>query len=290
MTRDEYEKKLQALKDQSQRAVIARLPKLENQAYAVLLEWIDANLDIKGGHFVANAQAAAALNSFTDVYMSTLTELSDYRGSVGQYLKNFRPMRDVIEEFQRTQGLDIRRANLGAVQEIVVNEIINRYSENGLNEGFVQPLRELLFNNITSGTSKTGARAQLKDFIKSGKDTTGKLGRYMEQTAQQGVDSYTGAINTRIMQTFEINTMIVSGSLIATSSTQCRFVINELNGLLDREDWEEVVSIAGDELIEGTTFENLPFNKLHWGCRHEFTPAVLSEAERRIVSKPKTNK
>jgi hypothetical protein len=290
MTPEEYEKKLQALKDQSQRAVIARLPKLENQAYAVLLEWIDANLDIKGGHFVANAQAAAALNSFTDVYMSTLTELSDYRGSVGQYLKNFRPMRDVIEEFQRTQGLDIRRANLGAVQEIVVNEIINRYSENGLNEGFVQPLRELLFNNITSGTSKTGARAQLKDFIKSGKDTTGKLGRYMEQTAQQGVDSYTGAINTRIMQTFEINTMIVSGSLIATSSTQCRFVINELNGLLDREDWEEVVSIAGDELIEGTTFENLPFNKLHWGCRHEFTPAVLSEAERRIVSKPKTNK
>lgn len=290
MTPEEYEKKLQALKDQSQRAVIARLPKLENQAYAVLLEWIDSNLDIKGGHFVANSQAAAALNRFTDVYMSTLTELSDYRGSVGQYLKNFRPMREVIEEFQRTQGLDIRRANLGSVQEIVVNEIINRYSENGLNEGFVQPLRELLFNNITAGTSKGDAREQLKGFIKSGKDTTGKLGRYMEQTAQQGVDSYTGAINTRIMQTFEINTMIVSGSLIATSSTQCRFVINELNGLLDREDWEEVVSIAGDELIEGTTFENLPFNKLHWGCRHEFTPAVLSEVERRIISKPKTNK
>jgi hypothetical protein len=290
MTPEEYEKRLNELKNRSQRAVIGKLPDLERQAYAVLLEWIDANLDIRNGHLVANDRAAAALGNFTDVYMSALTELSDYRGSVGQYLKNFNTMSEVIERFQRSKGLDIRRANLGAVQEVVINEIINRYSENGLNQGFVQPLRELLFSNVASGTSKIDARSQLRDFIVSGKDTTGKLGRYLEQTAQQGVDSYTGAINTRIMQTFEINTMIVSGSLIATSSDQCRFVINELNGIIDREDWPEVEDVAGDELIEGTTFDNLPFNKLHWGCRHEFTPAVLSEAERRNISKPKTNK
>lgn len=290
MTPEEYIKRMAELKAQTERAVIKELPSLERQAYQIVLDFIDANLDTQNGRLVANDRAARALNNFTDLYLAALTELSDYQGSVGQYLKNLRDMQSVIQDFQATdQGLDLRRANLGAVQEVVINEIINRYTENGLNPGFVQPLRQVLFNNVVSGTNKLDAKQELRDFIVSGKDSTGKLSRYLEQTAQQGVDSYTGAINTRIMQTFGVNTMIVSGSLIATSSAQCRFVINELNGLIDREDWPEVESIAGDELIEGTTFDNLPFNKLHWGCRHEFTPAVLTKAQRNAVSQ-KTNK
>jgi hypothetical protein len=191
-------------------------------------------------------------------------------------------------EFQKSQNVNVKQARLGAVQELVVGELINRYSDNGLNPGFVQPLRELLFNNITGGLNKSEAMAQLRDFIESGKDTTGKLHRYLEQTAQQGVDSYTGAINTRIMQTFKIETYIMSGSLIDTSSPQCRFGIKKLNGIIDRKDWPKLKAIAEKNgLIEGTTFDNLPINKLHWGCRHEFTPVTLTAKQREnLLSNP----
>lgn len=290
MTWEEYNKKLTELRQRAERAVISRGPSLEKLAYQLMVDFVDENFSTRGGRFVIDERVLVALNDFADRYLGAFTESEPYRGAVGQYLKNFDDIQELMERFQRSKGLDLRQARLGAVHEVVVNEILNRYSENGLNPGFVQPMRELLFNNITGGLSKTEAMAQLREFIQGGKDTTGKLQRYLEQTAQQGVDSYTGAVNVRIMQTFDINTMIVSGSLIDTSSVQCRFVINELNGILDREDWPEVEDIAGDELIEGTTFDNLPFNKLHWGCRHEFTPAVLSEAERRNISKPKTNK
>lgn len=290
MTPEEYIKRMEAMKAQAERSIIQQLPSLEKQAYQLVLDFIDANLDVQNGRFVANDRATRALNQFPDLYLAALTELSDYQGAVGQYLKNLRDIASIMSDFNRAdQGLDIRRANIGAVQELVVNEIINRYMENGLNPGFVQPLRQLLFSNIASGTNKMEAMHELRENIIGNKETPGKLWNYLEQTAQQGVDSYTGAINTRIMQTFDINTMIVSGSLIATSSTQCRFVINELNGILDREDWPEVESIAGDELIEGTTFDNLPFNKLHWGCRHEFTPGVLTKSQREAISQ-KTNK
>jgi len=290
MTWEEYNKKLEEIRRRAERSVIGQAPSLEKLAYQLMVDYVDENFTVRGGRFVIDERVLTALNDFVDRYLGAFTTSAQYQGAVGQYLKNFDDLQSLMERFQRSKGLDLRVARLGAVQEVVVNEILNRYSENGLNPGFVQPMRDLLFNNVTSGLSKTEALSQLKEYIAGGKDTTGKLHRYLEQTAQQGVDSYTGAVNTRIMQTFDINTMIVSGSLIATSSTQCRFVINELNGLLDREDWPEVESIAGDELIEGTTFDNLPFNKLHWGCRHEFTPAVLSEAERRNISQPKTNK
>lgn len=290
MTWEEYQKKLAELRARTERAVIERAPSLEKLAYQLMSDYVDENFTVQNGRFVIDERVLSALNDFVDRYLGAFTTSPEYQGAVGKYLKSFDDMQELMERFQRSRGLDLRQAKLGAVQEVVVNEIVNRYSENGLNPGFVQPLRDLLFNNVTGGLSKTEALAQLREHIAGGKDTTGKLQRYLEQTAQQGVDSYTGAVNVRIMQTFDINTMIVSGSLIETSSDQCRFVINELNGILDREDWPEVEDIAGDELIEGTDFDNLPFNKLHWGCRHEFTPAVLSEAERRIISKPKTNK
>lgn len=290
MTPEEYIKRMEELKAQTERSVIQTLPSLERQAYQLVLDYIDSNVDVQNGRLVANERAGRALNNFTDIYLGALTELSDYQGTIGQYLKNLRDIASVMRDFNRVdQGLDIRKANLGATQELVVNEIINRYTENGLNPGFVQPLRQLLFSNIVSGTNKMEAMHELRENIIGNKETPGKLWNYLEQTAQQGVDSYTGAINTRIMQTFDMDTMIVSGSLIATSSTQCRFVVDELNGLLDREDWPEVESIAGEELIEGTTFDNLPFNKLHWGCRHEFTPAVLTKEQRAAISQ-KTNK
>lgn len=288
MTFEEYIKKLEQLKRQAERSVVSQMPSIEKLAYQLMSDFVDNNLDTQNGKLVPNENALRALNKFADDYLGAFTKNQKYKGVIGGYLKNFKSLGDLMIEFQRSQKVDIKQARLGAVQEIVTAEIINRYSENGLNPGFVQPLREILFNNITGGLSKADAMAQLRDYIQSGKDTTGKLGRYLEQTAQQGVDSYTGAINTRIMQTFKIETYIMSGSLIATSSKQCRFAIEKMHGIIDRKDWPKLKAIAEkDGLIEGTTFDNLPINKLHWGCRHEFTPVVLNERQRAsLLSNP----
>lgn len=288
MTYEEYIKKLEELKRRAERSIVGQMPSIEKIAYQLMADYVDGKLDTKDGKIVPNAAALAALNNFADQYMGAFTESQQYKGAVGGYLKNFKSLSDLMIEFQQSQKVDVKQARLGAVQEIVVAEIIDRYTENGLNKGFVQPLREILYNNITGGLSKADAMAQLRDYIESGKDQTGKLGRYLEQTAQQGVDSYTGAINTRIMQTFKVETYIMSGSLIATSSPQCRYAIEKLGGIIDRKDWPKLKAIAEkDGLIEGTTFDNLPINKLHWGCRHEFTPVVLTQAQRdRLLSNP----
>lgn len=290
MTYEEYIKKLEELKRKAERAVISDLPSIEKMAYQIAVEFVDKHIDVKDGNIVANENALRALNRFTDDFLGAFTENQTYKGAVGGYLKNFKSISDLMIEFQKSFGKEVTQARLGAVQEIVVAEVVNRYSENGLNPGFVQPLRQILFNNITGGLNKTGAMAQLRDYIESGKDQTGKLGRYLEQTAQQGVDSYTGAINTRIIQTFKINTLIMSGSLIATSSPQCRYAIEELGGIIERKDWPKLKEMAEKNgLIEGTTFDNLPINKLHWGCRHEFTPVVLTEKQKEKLLKNPVN-
>ena len=282
MTYQEYIKKLNELKARAEKSIVGDIGSIEKMAYKLLVAYIDEKFDTQGGKIVPNEAALLALSKFADDYLGAFVESKPFSGAVSSYLKNFKDLATLMQEFQKSQGRDVKQARLGAVQEIVTNEILNRYSQNGLNPGFVQPLREILFNNITAGMNKTQAMDQLRDYIESGKDTSGKLHRYIEQTAQQGVDSYTGAVNVRIMQTFKIETYIMSGSLIATSSPQCRYAIEKLNGVIDRKDWPKLKALAEKNgLIEGTTFDNLPINKLHWGCRHEFTPVTLTQKQRK---------
>ena len=119
------------------------------------------------------------------------------------------------------------------------------------------------------------AKIQLKQFIVGGGDKSGKLGSYLEQTAQQGVDAYSGAINKRLLESFDYDALLMTGSLIDNSSPQCKYVVEELGGRISESDWPKVKAIAEKNgLIDGTTFDNLPQNRLHWGCRHSFYPII----------------
>lgn len=274
----QYIKEIEKLKADAEKGIIAKLPAIEQQSYQMLLDWIDATLESKGGRLIATPESTGILNNFTENFMKVMQDLSDYKGSVSKYIKNLKPINQLITEFQKSQNVNIAKANITPVTEFVVNEILNMYLDNGLNSNFVQPLRDILFRNISSGASIKELKAQLKDFVISGKDVSGKLGRYITQTAQQGVDSYSGAINKKLLETFKYTHIIISGSLIATSSPQCRYAVDKLGGIIAQKDWPKVKEIAQrNGLIEGTNFTNLPFNKLHWGCRHEFTPVILDE-------------
>lgn len=281
MTPDEYIDEINRLKRETQNSIITKIPTIERQSYDLLLDWIDASLDTQRGQLVATPQTTEILNDFTGSFLQVMQDLGDYKGAVSKYIKNLKDFDGLVKEFQKTYNhIDLRRANITPETEMVVNEVVNMYLDNGLNANFVQPLRNILFQNISSGAGVKQSKAQLKEFIRGGQDTSGKLDKYLTQTAQQGVDSYTGAINKKLMDKFEFTHLIVSGSLIQTSSPQCRHVINDLGGIIARADWSKVKKIAqSNGLIEGTTFDNLPFNKLHWGCRHEFTPVILTDEQ-----------
>lgn len=280
MTYEAYIKDLEKRKIKADNAFIADMPSIEASAYDLLTKWIDDALEIKQGMFVGGADTTDILNSFPDEYVNELMKVEGYQGSVTKYLKELNTTGELIKEFQTAQGFDLTKVNIGDAQKLVVNEIVDAYTANGLNDHFAQPLRDLLYQNVAGGTRVQDAKAYLKDYVTGGKDGSGKLDRYLTQTAQQGVDSYTGAINKKLMDAFHYNGLIISGSLIKTSSPQCRFAVTAFpKGEFTKEQYEyEIMPIALlNGLIAGTTFESLPFNRLHWGCRHEFTPIMIKE-------------
>ena len=150
---------------------------------------------------------------------------------------------------------------------------------NGLNQHFAPLLRDLIYQNVTNGLSLSDATEQIEKYIEDGKDISGELDQYIEETAIQAVSAYNRMISTKMMEEFDFDGLIMTGTLIDNSSPQCRYVKEELDGIITRENWPKVKAIAEKNgLIEGTTFDNLPFNLLHLYCRHDFAPIILKKS------------
>ncbi|MEO7049443.1 MAG: hypothetical protein ABI091_29330, partial [Ferruginibacter sp.] len=204
MTYDEYIKAMQALKLANENRIIAVIPDVEAAAYEALIEWMDNSLEYRAGSLIATDETIAILNEFDAGYLRLLNEIKAYKGAVTSFIKHLPPMADAMEAFNvKTNAIDWAVANIAPTQKLVINEVLKAYTENGLNAEFVQPLRDLLYQNIAAGTNVKEAKAYLKDYIISGNDKSGKLKRYLTQTSQQAVDGYTGAINKKLMETFD---------------------------------------------------------------------------------------
>lgn len=280
MTIEEYISQLTKLKDVAAANIIDSGNEIALHMLNNVLEWIDANVEVKDGKLVASPETIAKLNGFTVTFIDNLQHIKVLTGGVSNLLKDLKPIGSLITNYH--EYTPIVTKDIQPVYKIMTDEIIDAYSENGMNANIAQPLRDMIFRNIAGGVSLKSVKEQLNLYIKGGHDTEGIVKKYLNQTALQAVDSYSGLINKKLVEKFDFNYYIVSGSLIQTSSPQCRYVINKLGGYFPfkGKEWNYVISLAEDNgLIPGTNEKNLPFNRLHFGCRHEFTPAILTEEE-----------
>lgn len=243
--------------------------------------WLTDNLSTDKGKIVITDDIDALMNEFVNAVVKIVTDNKDYQNKFSSYLSDVAQIGKNLESFHsQSNKIDLKKAGLTDTKKGMVNLIADEFTESGINANFVQPLKDIISRNVVAGMSLREAKGFLQDYIIGGQDQSGKLDQYLVQTAQQGVDSYTGAINSKLADTFTFTGFIISGSLIATSSKQCRYAIDhaDAKGFLNNAEWQKVLDIARNNkaamLIEGTTLKNLPIRKLHWGCRHEFTPVL----------------
>lgn len=246
--------------------------------YDILLQTVEDTFDTKAGKIVYDKDFVKKLNGLTIDVLNLIQNTPKFTGPVSKFIKRLPDISDTISAFQKEVN-EITVPAFESEKNIVIDETISQLLDNGLNQNFVQPLRDLIYRNITSGSTLSQIKQQIKEYIQGGKDVSGKLSRYIDQTANQTADAYSGAINKKLLETFNYDALLITGSLIDTSSPQCRYAILELDGKIRREDWSKLVNHVGanQPMIPGTTFDNLPVNRLHWGCRHSFYPIILKK-------------
>lgn len=281
MTIKEYINKLR----QAKQLAVDRWGNLSQLERAVVdgsFDWLVDNLEIKKGEIQINEDLSATMDDFVRAAIQTINNVPAFQSKMKLFLQDLTTISNNNKSFHRTtNNFNIDKAGVNDVQKAVVDQIIDQFRGNGLNAHFAQPLKENIFRNILAGANMREVKEVLNNYILSGADGSGKLSSYLDQTAMQAVDAYTGAINQKLIEDFTFTGFIISGSLIETSSKQCVMAVEEsakTGGYLPMDEWEKILDVARDNgLIPGTNLKNLPLNKLHWGCRHDFTPVIINE-------------
>lgn len=266
--------KIDEAKDLASGAVTGNTGEMEDAVSETVVSSMEHNFNFRNGLIVVTKEFGKQFGAFINDILSKLKIEPRYVGNVSEVVKRIPEIKTAIDEFQKDQGINVGSDELA--KKIVTDEFINQSLKQGLNSNFLQPLRDLMYQDALTGLSVTDAKKLINNYVRSGKDRSGKLKSYVEQTAMQAVDAYAGMISVKLMDEFSYDALLVTGSLIDTSSPQCRFAIEDLGGVIRRSDWSKVKKIAEKHgLIKGTTFDNLPVNQLHWGCRHSFYPIKL---------------
>ncbi len=246
----------------------------EGALNSIVFDALETSFDITSGVIKVGVNFIRQLNVFVNTIAAALRIEPKFTGAVSEFVKRIPEVKDAIDQFQSSQGINLPPENLAAklIEEQFKEELLRR----GLNKNFIQPLRDLIYRDaLSGGLTLKDAKASIRDYVGSGQDKSGKLHRYVQQTAQQAVDAYSGIVSMNLMEKFKYDGLLMTGSLIDTSTPQCRYAINQLGGIITRKDIPKLEKIGKNYgWIEGTNFDNLPVNQLHWGCRHSFYPFV----------------
>lgn len=249
------------------------LKKLEQLLNSILL----ANVNDGTNRIGNNLELTKSTEEIVKKSLRSFYNSNQYRKSIAKYLVNVKTIGENKLDLYNKEGLKIEKSAVSPSQKLAISEHLSYLEENGLNAKFNQPLRQLIYSNINTGISQTGLEQKLKTYIAGGNDQSGKLSSYVKQVAIQGADAYTSIIDQKITDKYidEITGFIVTGSLIETSSPQCKYCIRDLNRLITRDNWDDVKKIGLKHgMSEETTFDNLPTLKGHPNCRHAFTPKL----------------
>lgn len=273
----DYRKDIVKAKQKAIDALNTRNDEMSKATYEMLLKIIEETFDFKEVKVQDGNDFKNQLNKLTTELLELIQSDPKFTGSVSQFVKRVQPTPDTKTGFQK-ETKNKNDAAFDMAKKILVDEIIDKLLDNGLNQNFVQLLKALIYQNVTSGLSLADATKQIEEYIDAGNDINGELEECIEETAIQAVSSYNRMINAKQMEKFHYDGILMTGSLIDNSSPQCRYVIEELGGKITRENWPKVKAIAEKNgLVEGTTFDNLPFNLLHWHCRHDFVPIMIKK-------------
>ena len=267
----DYKKDIATAKQKAIDILNSRREEMNKASYEILLKAIQETFEFKEGTIQMGEDLINQLKKLTTDVINLINSEIRISGPVSRFVKRTTP----------TPAFETSK-------KILIDEIIEKLITNGLNQHFIELLRDLIYQNVTNGLSLADAAEQIEEYIECNETVRreldqyteeGELDQFINEMAIQAVSSYSGMMNVKLMQKFNYDALLITGSLIDISSPQCIYAVKVLGGTIKRTDWPKLKEIAEKNgLIDNTTFDNLPFNKLHRGCRHGFSPIMLKKS------------
>lgn len=247
---------------------------IEKAIYDTILSIVEQRFNTQGGKIQADPYAFNTINEIANRIKEDIVN-SAYRENVQSYLRNFNTLKETtISLSSSLNQINVSRTALNSIELGALNKATTALLGNGLDVNLVEPVKNIIFNHVVSGSSIADMEIQLRGYIRGNSERLGQLERYTTQIARDTISQYDGLMQNYIAETHNLDCIGYEGSLIQDSRAACVRLINDYKGVIKFSELPEFLNWAyanSSGMIPGTTPENFLIYRCGWGCRHTAT-------------------
>lgn len=262
------------------------MPDIEQKVLDEIFRVID-KMDSAGGDFTTGVLTAEKMLELSQVINQALTG-AGYQQQVQLFMSDFGKVTiNTASIMEQVGGQVVRTLALTEIENKWKMQTAESLMGSGINEAFKRPILRILDDTISTGGSIDAAKKSLTEFVRGGKDKSGKLKSYLTQTARDSVGQLQGQQFQSIADAVETTGVRYVGGLLTDSRGQCTRWVRELKGYIPWEDLEDEIKLAYKNqalklvkpeghkwggIMPGTDRKNFLSRRGGYNCTHTAVP------------------
>lgn len=279
--------KLIKLIDESVEGFNKRIPLVQQQIFNEIID-LTKSLDTKGGNIAQSAKNIRLIGEIkrriekiilTPSYNEQIQKFTEIFPQVQKIQNNY--FSSVVKQYKPPKTLE-------AIRNESVNSVIESLTT-GTKAEIIEPVREILRTNITSGAKYSDMVNSLKDFLTDTKAGDGKLVKHVKQITTDSLNQFSRTNTKLITDDLGLSWFSYNGAIIEGSRDFCLamhrkkyFHVSEIPKLL-KGDFKEFRDIKGKinprnglpyGMIDGTNELNFLVNLGGYSCGHQAIPVA----------------
>lgn len=288
MTRDEL---IQAINDTADNAVKNFNKSIPGAQRLVLaeLENILRSLDYDGNNLARTVKNMRVIGDIGNKLRRIILN-NTYEDNVIDYAKSFTEITTLQNQYMRQVLKDFKiKPVLGQLKDQSINFTIQALTEQGLDANVIEPIRNALRTNITTGGTYKQILQQVREVVQTTPAGEGALQRYTKQITTDALNQYSRNYLQLAVGGSGLTWFQYTGSNIKTTRCFCHamttkrfFHVSEIPKLL-KGDFTEFDNLEcsiyektglPDGMIPGTNAANFLVNLGGYNCGHRAIPVL----------------
>ena len=286
MSQQEYIDALHTLIDGSVEKFNANIPDIQQQI-AMKISLLIKDLDIDNqGNIVNNIKNVKIMGQIKSEVTAIVLN-PDLKNSTGDFLTKFNDVAKLQNQYFKSINKSFKPSEiLDEIRKQSITGTAESLSEMGLNANVIQPIVDMLQQNITSGGSWRDLNKMLQDSILTNEKGLGTLEKYTTTMTNDALNQFSAQYTQTIASSLNYKWFIYTGSLMKTSRQFCESLkqkkyvhISELPQIVvgdfqefDKEGNMNPKTGLPKGMIDGTNAKNFFVYRGGYNCGHQLTP------------------
>jgi len=272
------------------------LPNVETQVFGEI-EKLLSELTLVDGNITADVKNLKTVARLRGKIESAIVENNLYKTNVAKYLDGFNDINALQQKhFDEVFGKYDPTAVLTEMQNQTVRATTASLTRGGISPNVVEPIQEILRQNVTTGTSYFNLVKQLRQYIVGNAENVGHLGKYVKQITTDSLNQYSAQYMDIVSNDLNLEWFRYTSAIVATSRDLCIALVRkkwyhkkELPKIVKGQ-FKEFRAVGGTiynktklphGMVAGTNPANFPVYRGGYNCPHQPIPVPEGSVPRK---------